>query len=138
MPSLTSMPNEVILGIIELLTNEDLENSTWTCKQVLNMGDGPLSKHRKIEEEYGTIRFDESSHMQGGHCHPAFLRDIIANKSIATYPKKICICYSDVLQIHSTRYVSLDDDSTTDRGGIVSMMSERGDALGSILNECRN
>ena len=108
MPNLLSLPNELLLQIIEETFPEGIESFSRCCRTIYNLSGKTLKQHQLHKARYSVLAFTED--LTGGrelssepyaisqHSSPVrdpfqFLCDIINDRRIAHYPSKLELRY---------------------------------------------
>ena len=113
MATLLSLPNEVLLNIIEELLPDDLPNFALSCKRMQALSRRSLISYRECKKKYDIVKFhgcpekDSESHL------PALLRHMISDHKIAFHPRSLILEYPDcgVECAHSFEYDSGNGDN---------------------------
>lgn len=100
MPTLSDIPNELILRIITLIRPPDLEAFAIINKSVQALAKDALRRHSAFKKKYSYLRFgfleDDDSVVQSQRSNDAnhallLLASILENPNVAYYPRKIQI-----------------------------------------------
>lgn len=145
MLSLLSLPNELLVQILEEVRSRDIEQLTMTCKTIYMLAGKRLERHAEMRRQYIQVAFSNKSDAAiGKHLTPTstiapparILRNVLANDDIAFYPQDIIIgCLSHppwggirhTLECDSTPYATDFDHS---------ILKEVQDVLCKKLFEC--
>ena len=86
---LTDLPNEIILMIIPLVSPDDIESFTSTCRKIYNLAAQDLERHRSLKRQYGAYHLrgpdDNSLRCRGSQ----LLDEIIQEPRTAFYVQQL-------------------------------------------------
>lgn len=96
MPSLLSLPTEILQNIIAQVNPDDLASFCVCCKELNEAAVLHLDKHRKRIETYSELRYS-GCFRHGDDDHPVqLLREICLDGQIAFYPRTLYITCCEV------------------------------------------
>ena len=138
MATLPSLPNEVLLNIIEELLPDDLPNVALSCKHMQALSRRSLISYRECKKKYAIVKFhgcpkkDSESHL------PALLRHMISDHKIAFHPRSLILerHYCSMESAHSfERFSDNGDNEHSDNEGKLCGHIEK---LSSTINQFGN
>lgn len=96
MTALLSLPNELLLNVVNDLLPDDLENFSQTCKIIHALSTNALRAHAANKKKYSKLTLSLRSRPDY-HKHPLFLiRDILMDPRIAYYPVELLLTGSQI------------------------------------------
>ena len=96
--TLFTLPNEIIIRIIDYLCPDDVENFSGTCKLLVELSTSRFEEHETMKKQYGYMELYSIE----DYCHSSYsspiklLRTIVDDPRIAHYPKALRILSYDV------------------------------------------
>ena len=138
MATLLSLPNEILLNIIEELLPDDLPNFALSCKRMQALSRRSLISYREWKKKYAVVNFhgcpkgDSESHL------PALLRHMISDHRIAFYPRSLIIefheCSMECAHMFEHYPVNWDNEHSDNEGKTLGRIEK----LSSIINQHGN
>lgn len=109
-PQFSALPNELKLHIIEVSDSEDLENLALCCKRLYSLAGKTLAQHRADKDRWSDLFFSVTRRFPDAELLEAFfkLRDIVTNRRLQRYPKKVTIHDRFYLGHRVSPFVALD------------------------------
>lgn len=131
MVKLLHLPNELLLGIIDVVRVEDTEAFTACNKRIYSLSQDVLQKYRAMKRKYSTIRIacgaPENLDVRL-YVHPmVWLHEIISDETAAAYPTSLYVKDSARLQ----RW-----DRGSDPGKVNKLIRNMYDQIYSKLEQC--
>lgn len=136
MATFLSLPNELILFIIELAEPDDLENLSTICKRIRNLASKTMQQHREDKRSFSEITpllFKTSI------THPALqvalkaydvMHELAGDQRLRLYPKHVCM--------DNDAYAIAELLSEGDSVGLKAAMEEDGTYRTRVLNSFEN
>ena len=91
MAALFALPNEIWLDIIEELLPDDLPCFALSCKRMLALSQKSLVSYSECKKKYAKVRFHGCPRLDNKSQLPALLQHMIADQSIAFYPRTMIL-----------------------------------------------
>ena len=91
MATLLSLPNEIVLNIIEELLPDDLPYFALSCKRMQALSQNSLISYHECKKKYAVVKFHGCPEMDNESHLPALLQHMIADQKIAFYPRSMIL-----------------------------------------------
>ncbi|CAF9927370.1 MAG: hypothetical protein ALECFALPRED_003693 [Alectoria fallacina] len=106
----SSLPNEMMLNVIETTDPEDIESLALCCKLVHTLASKTLAQHQADKDRWSQIFFCVTWFYPDAECLEAFFhfRDIATNRRLQRYPKKVTFHGLDSTGHRVSPFVAID------------------------------
>lgn len=121
-PRFSVLPNEIMLQIIETSDPEDLENLALCCKILYSLAGKTLAQHKADKDRWSDLFFSVARRFPDAELLETFfkLRDIVTNRRLQRYQKKVTIHDRFYLGHRVSPFVALDiQDEVVQACGII-------------------
>lgn len=106
----SSLPNEMMLNVIETTDPEDIESLALCCKLVHTLAGKTLAQHKADKDRWWQIRFCVTWFYPDAECLDAFFlfRDIATNRRLQRYPREVTFRDRDFTGHRVSPFVAVD------------------------------
>lgn len=89
---LTHLPGELLFQIINDVAVDDIDAFASTCRQIRNLADERLARHRSLKRAHTTVALNDQSVQLGPHgTFINFLVNLAQNPDIVFYPRRLVV-----------------------------------------------